>query len=336
MSADNVATAIKLLDAAVHKLVVVLESGQVHGTVTDGDLRRHFLRGGSIDDPIKVAMNPNPILCLDGQLSETLKTEQYDGIDILVIVDEGRHFLDLHPLAESKKRFKKLPSTALLMAGGEGTRLRPVTNDTPKPMVKINGTPILERQILQLKNHGFDQIYISVNYLADQIIDYFGEGERFGVRIKYIFETKKLGTAGAIALLDRAIEDDFLLMNGDIVTDIDFTELKKFHKHKDALISIAAITHNIKVPFGVLRVEHDSLQGIDEKPVISQLCNAGIYMVNKRVLNFIPINRHTDITETIDSVLNAGHKVSVFSIYESWSDVGTLEDLAKVTRELNG
>ena len=330
----SIRDAIELLEAAKNKLLVVLDKGRVLGTITDGDMRRHFLKGGLLSDAVSYAMNSDPTVCLKDDLVKLSKENVPLGLDYLVVVDQKNQFVGLHSLDKGTNSLQ-LSATAVLMAGGQGTRLRPVTIDTPKPMVKINGIPILERQITQLKKHGFFKFYISVNYLANQITDYFQNGEKLGVSIQYLHEKKRLGTAGALSLINDDIEDNFLLMNGDIVTDIDFTELKKFHKSRSSMISIAAINHHIKVPFGVLKVKDESLVEVVEKPVYSDLCNAGIYMVNKHVLRTIPKNEYTDITDTIECALKSGNQVSVFSMYESWSDVGTPEDLIRVEREFN-
>lgn len=326
--------AIELLDASEKKLLVILERGKVLGTISDGDMRRHFLRGGLLSDVVSKAMNSEPKVYLKDDLVKLPFEKIPLGVEYLVIVDNKNSYLGLHRTKKSKNSLQ-LSSTAVLMAGGMGARLRPVTIDTPKPMVKIKGVPILERQITQLKKHGFFNFYISVNYLAEQIIDYFKNGEKLGVNIRYVHEKKRLGTAGALSLIKDNIEENFLLMNGDILTDIDFTALKKFHMSRNSMMSIAAINHHLKVPFGVLKVKDDLLVGVKEKPVYSDLCNAGIYMVNKNVLKTIPANEYTDITDTIENIMKSGDKVSVFLMYESWSDVGTPEDLIRVEREFD-
>lgn len=330
---NNVRTAIELLDVATDKLLVVLDKGKVIGTITDGDLRRYFLNGGLLSGSVIQVMNENPIVSYKDDLDRSVIENIPLGLDYLVVVDQNKKFLGLQPL--DKKPLFYGSTTAVLMAGGQGTRLRPLTIDTPKPMVKINGIPILERQIKQLKAHGFSKFYISVNYLAEQITDYFQDGKSFGVSIQYLHEKKRLGTVGALSLIKDDIEDNFLLMNGDLITDIDFSELKKFHLARKSVMTIAAINHQVTVPFGVLKVKNHSLINIIEKPVYSNLCNAGIYMINKNVMNSIPNDIYTDITDTIESSLSAGDQISVFSVYESWSDVGTPEDLKKVQSMFN-
>lgn len=331
---NNIRDAIELLEAAKTKLLVVLDNSKVIGTITDGDMRRYFLKGGLLSDMVDLAMNSNPTVCLEDDLAKLDEKNIPLGLDYLVVIDQNKQFIGLHSL-DKETDLVQSSSTAVLMAGGQGTRLRPVTVDTPKPMVKIKGIPILERQIIQLKKHGFFKFYISVNYLADQIIDYFQKGEKFGVNIHYLHEKDRLGTAGALSLINDDIEDHFLLMNGDIITNIDFSELKKFHMKRKSIISIAAINHNFQVPFGVLKIKNDTLTEVVEKPVYSDLCNAGIYMLSKDVLKKIPKNKYTDITDTIELSLGSGDQVSVFTMYESWSDVGTLEDLMRVEREFN-
>jgi len=325
--------AISLLEIVVHKLVVVIEDNKVVGTLTDGDLRRYFFNGGGVDSLVIDAMNTQPTVSCRDDLNSVLTKNNNNKLMCIPIVNSMNEFIELF-VVPTQRTTGTAVNTAVLMAGGEGTRLRPLTNHKPKPMVEIDGVPILERQLEQLKKFGVVNIYISVNYLAEKITEYFGNGIKFGLNIKYIHEDKKLGTAGALSLIENEIEDNFLLMNGDIVTNIDFNEMAKFHLISDSLITIGAINHDIKVPFGVLKVEAGVLKEVIEKPVYTELCNAGIYMINNKVLDRIPKNEYHDITTTIDTVLQNKGLISVFPIFESWSDVGTPEDLIRVENEI--
>ena len=329
---NTVKDAIEVLEVATDKLLVILDQSKVVGTLSDGDLRRYFFKGGSVSSEVALAMNSSPLITTKENLKLTLDENKTAGLRYIVVVNEINEYVELSALT-NECVFTSEINTAVLMAGGEGTRLRPYTNKTPKPMIRVDGIPILERQLSQLKTHGFINIYISVNYLASEITNYFGDGSKFGLNIKYLHEDQKLGTAGALSLIKGPIEDNFLLMNGDILTNIDFKEMAQYHNLKGSLITIAAINHHIKVPFGVLKVEDGILRGVVEKPIYTNLCNAGIYMINSKVLEKIPKKEYHDITSTIAAILDSEDSISVFPIYESWSDVGTPEDLLRVDNE---
>jgi dTDP-glucose pyrophosphorylase len=329
---NTVKDAIEILEAATDKLLVILDQGKVVGTLSDGDLRRYFFKGGSVSSEVTLAMNSNPLLTTKENLKLVLDENETSGLKYIVVVNKIKEYVELFTLT-NESTFTSEINTAVLMAGGEGTRLRPYTNKTPKPMIKVGGIPILERQLSQLKTYGFINIFISINYLASEITNYFGDGSKFGLNIKYLHEDQKLGTAGALSLIKSPIGDNFLLMNGDIITNIDFKEMAQYHNLKGSLITIAAINHHIKVPFGVLNAEDGILREIVEKPIYTNLCNAGIYMINSKVLEKIPKKEYHDITSTIAEILDSKDRISVFPIYESWSDIGTPEDLLRVDNE---
>jgi len=214
------------------------------------------------------------------------------------------------------------------MAGGQGMRLRPLTLDIPKSMVEINGIPLLERQIIKLKGIGVSTIYLAVNYLKDVIKDYFGHGESFGVNIKYINETMRLGTAGALSLIpDFNSTQPILVMNGDILTSSDFSHIFQFHLEHKSDITVTAKDYYIEIPYGVIQYEGVKIKSIKEKPSQRFFCNAGIYVLSAKIINNINSDKFLNMTDVIDQCINDGANVSVFPLHEYWSDIGTEQDL---------
>ena len=218
---------------------------------------------------------------------------------------------------------------AVIMAGGEGMRLRPITDTIPKPMVDIGGVPLLERQIQRLDKVGVRKVYLSVNYLSHVIEDHFGDGRDFGIEIRYLREQEKLGTAGALSLLPEKPTAPIIVMNGDILTTSDFGSLYAFHQAHDAQITVAAVDYRVNIPYGVINAEGASVKGLAEKPSQRFLCNAGIYAVSPEALELLQDTRYCNMTDIVESCLNKELPVAVFPVHEYWSDIGTPDDLEK-------
>jgi NDP-sugar pyrophosphorylase family protein len=218
---------------------------------------------------------------------------------------------------------------AVIMAGGEGTRLRPITQTIPKPMVEVGGMPLIERQVDRLASFGVTRVYIAVNYLSHVIEEHFGDGSRFGIEIRYLREQEKLGTAGALALIQEVPERPVVVMNGDILTNSDFASLSVFHDAHAADVTVAAIDYKISIPFGVIECDGATVRGIAEKPSQRFLCNAGIYSVSPRSLALVPANRRYNMTDLIADSISRRWTVAVYPVHEYWSDIGTVADLEK-------
>ncbi|RXK55712.1 CBS domain-containing protein [Oleiharenicola lentus] len=314
--------------------VVVTEDGRLRGTLTDGDIRRHLLAGGSLESPVSKAMNQNPVVAEDGFGAGYLKDMMRRGnvLAIPLLDKEGKfvrmvHLLDLEE--EEQSATGSSFAFAVIMAGGEGTRLRPLTASIPKPMVEIGGVPLLERQIRRLAQAGIERAYLSVNYLSHVIEDYFKDGQGFGIEIRYLRETVKLGTAGALTLLPEVPSGPIIVMNGDILTTSDFASLHSFHASHDATITIAAIDHKVDIPYGVIKSEGHLVRELVEKPSERFLCNAGIYAVSPEALRRLPADKFVNMTDLIDACLREGMPVAVFPVHEYWNDIGTVSDLQK-------
>ena len=328
--------AVRSIEATRRRIAVVVDDEhRLLGTLTDGDVRRCLLAGGSLQTPLSQAMNSSPLVAEEGApAGYLLDLMRKRNVMALPVVDgEGRfkrlvHLIDL----ELSNKVTPVPAEfdfAVIMAGGEGARLRPLTATIPKPMVDIGGTPLLERQIESLAKAGISRIYLSVNYLGHVIEQHFGDGTGFGVEISYLREKEKLGTAGALALLPERPDRPIVVMNGDILTTSDFGSLYAFHQAHAAQVTVAAVDYRISIPYGVINTEGAFVTGLVEKPSQRFLCNAGIYAVSPQALNLLQGTGHLNMTDIIDSCLVRHMPVAVFPVHEYWSDIGTPDDLEK-------
>lgn len=327
--------AVRAIEASRRRIaVVVSHDGKLLGTLTDGDVRRCLLAGGSLQVTVSEAMNAHPVSAPEDTPEKYLLgiMRQHNILAVPLLDKSGCflrlvHLTDLAPSGEdhSKADF----DFAVIMAGGEGTRLRPITNTIPKPMVDICGVPLLERQIQRLAKAGLTRIYLSVNYLSNVIEDHFGDGSCFGLEIRYLREQEKLGTGGALALLPEIPTAPIVVMNGDILTTSDFGSLNAFHCSHGADITVAAVDYCVHIPFGVVQNDGVYVTGLVEKPSQRFLCNAGIYVLSPPVLEQLPKTGAFNMTDLIDHSLAAGKPVAVFPVHEYWSDIGTPADLDK-------
>lgn len=316
--------------------VVVDEERRVVGTLTDGDIRRALLKRGSLESPAAAAMNVAPvILRRPWREEDVLAVFQARNILSAPVVDaNGRFERILHlndlGLPDAAVEEESPIGTAIIMAGGEGKRLRPLTEKLPKPMVRVGEVPVLERQIVNLRNGGIRRILISVNYLGGIIEDHFGDGSKLGVEISYLREAKPLGTGGPLSLA-RGEVADFVVSNGDLVTACDYRSLARFHVESDAALTVVAIEHRVQIPFGVLRTnEGGRVAGIEEKPSERFLCNAGIYIVSPAAAALVPSDEFFNMTDLVKSCIGHGLTVAVYPMHEFWSDIGTLDELERV------
>lgn len=328
--------AVRAIETSRRRMAVVVDSGNcLAGTLTDGDIRRHLLKGGNLDSQVSIAMNPHPLSAQegspDGYIKDLMRLKNVVAIPLLN--QEGKylrlvHLMDLEhdeSLSASAVGF----SYAVIMAGGEGTRLRPLTETIPKPMVQIGGVPLLERQIRRLAKIGIPRVYISVNYLGHIIEDYFGSGDKFGIEVCYLREQEKLGTAGALTLLPEQPDGPIIVMNGDILTTSDLDSFYHFHNAHGANITVAAVDHRVHIPYGVIRAEGPFITGLIEKPSERFLCNAGIYALSPQVLEYLTKNAHSNMPDLVEICLSKRLPVAVFPVHEYWNDIGTPDDLEK-------
>ena len=222
---------------------------------------------------------------------------------------------------------------AVIMAGGRGTRLGALTDECPKPMLRIGGRPILETILLNLREYGIEQVYLAVNYRAEMIEDYFGDGTRVGMHVDYLRERERLGTAGALSLLPRRPSETFVVMNGDVLTKVNVTQLLDFHRRASAVATMCVRQHDFHVPFGVVAVEGANVLRIDEKPVRRDFVNAGLYAMEPLALDSVEPGAYLDMTTLLNSLIAAGHRAAAFPVSEYWLDVGQHADFERANGE---
>ena len=314
-------------------LFVVNEDKVLLGSLTDGDLRRGFIKGLDFSNSLLDFLQEHPKFILEDEYSldiiEDLKRKHFKVIPIL------NHNNEIVDILNFETRSTLIPADAVLMAGGEGKRLRPLTENTPKPLLKVGEKPIIEYNIDRLSKVGVKNISMSINYLGDQLVDYFGDGSRNGVTISYVREHIPLGTIGSILLIDKFDHDDIIVMNSDLLTNIDFGDFFRAYKDSDADMAVAATSYHVDVPYAVLEVEGDNLvKSLREKPRYTYYSNAGIYILKKEVLKMIPEDKFFDITDLMDKILEMNLKLITYPINGYWLDIGKHEDFKKAQEDI--
>jgi len=312
--------------------------GRLLGILSDGDIRRAILAGQALDGPAAAAMTRAPILARANHPEDWFAIMRERGVGALPVVDDAGRFVrvvEVYDFTGAQPRWSGGQGfgAAVIMAGGEGRRLLPITLDRPKPMIDIGGVPLLERQVRAMVASGLTRIYIATNYLGQVIEDHFGDGSEFGARIEYLREPRKLGTAGALSLLPVAPQAPILVINGDVLTTADFGKLLDYHRETKAFITVAAIVHRMVIPFGVLRLDGHRAVAIEEKPSEGYLCNAGIYVLEPESIGLVAPETHIDMTEVVNRAIADARRVSVFPIHEYWADIGSPGDLKQVLQE---
>ncbi|MCC7484474.1 MAG: nucleotidyltransferase family protein [Burkholderiales bacterium] len=330
---DTLLAAMRCITENSREVALVVEAGRLAGVVTDGDIRRGILAGLATTAPVERVMTTRYVSVgpAEGRAA-VLELMRSRSIRHVPVLDRRRRLVGIHFL-EALLGTAEKPNTAVIMAGGEGRRLRPLTDRVPKPMVEVAGRPILERIVLHLVGHGITRIHVSVNYLAEAIVRHFGDGARFGCRITYLREHAPLGTGGALALLPRRPVHPLLVMNGDLVTQVDVTRLLEFQARQRAAATLAARHHQLDIPFGVVTERRGALVALREKPSHHCLVNAGIYVLEPRVIALVPPRRFYPITRLFETLLARGRRVAVYRIEEDWIDVGRREELSRARGE---
>ena len=313
--------------------LVVNDRDVLLGIITDGDIRRGLLKGISLDESAHKIMNKNPTVSRGfAGRDELLALMRYKKIRHIPVVDEEGRIVELEASDELKYK-EDLANWVVLMAGGIGSRLQPLTNDCPKPLLKVGGKPILETILEGLKSYGFKRFYLSVNYKADLIERYFGNGEKWDVDIRYLREDKRLGTAGALSLLPELPEHPILVMNGDLLTKMNFKQLLDFHVEHGSAATMCVRDYEFQVPYGVAMVEKHKLLGISEKPIHHFFVNAGIYMINPESIRIIPKNTYFDMPSLFELLIQNKDETSVFPIREYWLDIGQMKEYERANLE---
>jgi len=330
----TVRDAIGRLDAVGMQIVLIVdETGRLEGTVTDGDIRRGLLRGIELSAPVERVMNPDPItIKLNEPRQLVLALMQKLRIHQMPVVDDAGIVQGLETLDELLASDKQ-PNWVVLMAGGLGARLRPLTEDCPKPMLRVGNKPLLETIIQSFVEQGFNRFFISVNYMAETIMSYFGDGAALGARIDYLVENDKLGTAGALGLLPERPEAPLLVMNGDILTRVNFQQMLAFHKATGADATMCIREYEHTVPYGVVRVDDHRIVEMSEKPTHRFFVNAGIYTLEPRALEKVGAARYLDMPTFFSQLKAAGRTISAYPIREYWLDIGQMADFDRAQGE---
>ena len=315
---------------AVGIVLVVDDNHRLVGTATDGDIRRALLAGATLDSAIAPYMQRRFVsVGIDASRAEVLDLMRARAIEQVPILNADGRLQGLHILREIVGAVTRT-NWAVIMAGGRGERLRPLTDTVPKPMLRVAGKPILERIVLHLVGHGIREIYLSINYLGDMIRDHFGDGANFGCAIHYLREDKPLHTGGALSLLPATPPAPLLVMNGDLITQVDVGAMLDFHRQGEFRITVGVDEYAHTVPFGCLDVGADNrVTRLEEKPVLSRLINAGVYTLSPEVLGRVPRNQPLPITALIEQAIALGEPVGAFRIAGEWLDVGRYEQLAQ-------
>jgi dTDP-glucose pyrophosphorylase len=310
-------------------LFAINDEKQLVGTITDGDIRRSLIEGIALSDKVENIMFRNFRYLEENKLLQSVVTEcRKLKIRLLPVINQNKHLIKVYDLSIKKSI---LPLDVVIMAGGRGERLRPLTDSVPKPLLKIGDKTIIEHNIDNLSDFGIENFHISVRYLADQIIDFLGDGSKNNLNIKYISETKALGTIGALKKIEEYRFDDILLMNSDLFTNFDYEEFYLDYKSRGVDLSIATIPSNYSSPYAILEIEEDFVKSIREKPTYTYLANAGIYLFNKKLLSLIPKDEFYNATDFAEDAIKKGFRVAHFPILGYWIDIGLPEDYRKAT-----
>jgi dTDP-glucose pyrophosphorylase len=299
------------------------DNGIIRGSLTDGDIRRSLAKSADIEKSVDKICNKNFVYENAKAGFIDIKKYRNSNIKILPLLDEDMKLVQIIDLGRQRA---VLPLEAMVMAGGRGKRLSPLTDDIPKPMLMLGDKPIIEHNIDRLISYGIKKIYISVKYLGDQIKDYFGDGSSKGISIEYIWEDKPLGTAGALSLVDKFDTNHVLLMNSDLFTDVDFEDLYLDLINQNADMAVASTEYKVDVPYAVFETKEDSVVAFKEKPSYVYHSNAGVYILNKELIHKIPKNQFYDITDLMEELVNTGGKLVHNPITGFWIDIGSPVD----------
>ncbi len=337
----SIRDAMAAIDRGQRGMVLVVDGlGRLEGMITDGDIRRAMLASVSLDSSIEDLLRRKsgtdfevPVTALYGSNEDDLHDLMRERkIRQLPLVDEHGTVMDVVTLDDFRDG-EELPFQAVIMAGGFGKRLRPLTDDTPKPMLSVGGKPLMERTVKRLRDAGIRRINITTHYLPQKITNHFGDGSDFGVDVNYVSEDRPLGTAGSLGLVGET-DEPMLVMNGDILTGVNFRDLVNMHRKERADLTVAVRQYDFQVPYGVVDAENGVVTKLREKPKYTFLVNAGIYVVEPSVRSFIPPNTKYDMTDLIDALIQAGRVVSVFPVIEYWLDIGQHDDFARAEQDI--
>jgi len=313
---------------------VVNDENHLIGAITDGDIRRGLIEGLNANDPVTSVLNKNPRFVRKGQNNiDQLIEYREKNLQIIPVLNKDND--EICNVINFREHRSYLPIDAVIMAGGQGQRLRPLTLDTPKPLLKVGDTPIIERNVDRLSMYGIDDIYISVNYLGEKLEKHFGSGEDKGIKIDYLWENEPLGTIGAISQVDEFNNDYILVMNSDLLTNIDFENFFVDFLNTGADLSVLSLPYKVDVPYAVLETEDGRITSLKEKPSYTYYSNGGIYLMKREVLELIPKNAHYNATDLIEALIEQGKNVRSFPMVGYWLDIGNHDDFKKAQNDVD-
>ena len=333
---DTVLKALELLDLYALRIVLVVDDhNQLIGSITDGDIRRGLLKGQDVHAAVETIMHTNPYSIEEGglnnrQIFEIMREKSYLALPVI----KNNQLVNIITLDDLIRK-KRKENPVFIMAGGFGTRLRPLTDNCPKPMLPVGRKPLLETIILSLKEQGFYRFYISTHYLPEIIQQYFGDGEKFEVQIQYVHESEPLGTGGALGLLPKDRPDlPIIMMNGDVLTKLNYAELLNHHeKNKfDATLCVREDEH--RVPFGVIETENQLITNMVEKPTYHYKINTGIYVLNPEIIDSVQVDQRIDMPTLLEQHRKVNKRIGTYTSYDYWLDIGQMKDYHKAQQDI--
>jgi dTDP-glucose pyrophosphorylase/predicted transcriptional regulator len=331
---STIKEALYIIDSGALQIALIVdENDKLLGTLTDGDIRRGLLKGLDLNSFIESIIFRKPTIAkVSDTKEEILSLALSKKLHQIPIVDDKGKIIGLREIEELIKP-KIKTNKVVLMVGGLGTRLRPLTENTPKPMLKVGNKPILQTIVEKFAEYGYVNIVMCVNYKSHVIQDYFGDGKEFGVNIEYVFEEQRMGTAGALSLLQEKPTESFFVMNGDLLTNVNFEHLHDYHCSNNAIASMCVREYDFQVPYGVVNIENGRIQSIEEKPIQKFFVSAGIYLLSPEVLEYIPLNQFYDMPTLFEKLISVNKNVISFPLREYWLDIGRIEEYKKANEE---
>jgi dTDP-glucose pyrophosphorylase/predicted transcriptional regulator len=325
---------LQIIDKSSKQLAIVVdENKKLLGTISDGDIRRALLKNISLDKSVENIYFKTPtIATINHSKEEIINICRTKKIHQIPIVDDKGNLIGLEILDELISKESKI-NKVVLMVGGLGTRLKPLTENTPKPMLKVGNKPILQTIVEKFAEYGYTNIVMCVNYKSHIIQDYFGDGKEFGVNIEYILEKQRMGTAGALSLLTQKPIEPFFVMNGDLLTNVNFEHLHDFHLSNNSMGTMCVREYDFQVPYGVVNIKNSRILSIEEKPTHKFFVSAGIYMLSPEILEYIPQNQFYDMPTLFEKIISENKNTISFPLREYWLDIGRIEEYKKANEE---
>lgn len=326
--------ALKIIDSGAMQIAIVVDTqDRLIGTLTDGDIRRGLLNGLDLNSLIEPIIFKNPTVAkISDTKEEILKKALSKKLHQIPVIDDENRVIGIKEIEELVSPTSK-PNKVILMVGGLGTRLRPLTENIPKPMLMVGNKPILQTIVEKFAEYGFVNIVMCVNYKSNVIQEYFKNGQDFGVNIEYVLETQRMGTAGALSLLNTAPNEPFFVMNGDLLTNVNFEHLFHYHLSNNSMATMCVREYDFQVPYGVVNIQNSRIVSIKEKPIQKFFVSAGIYMLNPEAINYIDKNEFFDMPTLFERLITLGKDTLSFPIREYWLDIGRIEEYERANSE---